>query len=92
MVQVFNLCFLAGKTAQVGAFTVAGLLTPSLLISTLPFAAIAAGALLVGMRVRERVDAQTYRGWLRRILWIMVLVLVTQYFAGRDLKYASAAL
>lgn len=79
MVQVFNLCFLAGKTAQVGAFSVAGVLTPALLISTLPFAGIAAVALLVGMRLRERVDAETYRGWLRLVLWVMVLVLVTQY-------------
>lgn len=83
MVQVFNLCFLAGKTAQVGAFSFAGLLTPALLISTLPFAGIAAAALLLGMRLRERVDAEIYRGWLRIVLWAMVVVLATQYFIGR---------
>jgi uncharacterized membrane protein YfcA len=82
MVQVFNLCFLAGKVAQVGAFSVAGVLTAPVLAGTLPFAAVAAAALLAGMRIRERVDAETYRSWLRRVLWAMVAVLVGQFFAG----------
>jgi uncharacterized membrane protein YfcA len=82
MVQVFNLCFLAGKAAQVGAFSVAGVLTLPLLAATLPFAAVAAVALLIGMRVRDRVDGETYRRWLRRVLWVMVAVLVGQFFAG----------
>jgi uncharacterized membrane protein YfcA len=79
MIQVFNLCFLAGKTAQVGAFSVAGVLTPSLLGSMLPFAAAAAAALLVGMGIRDRVDADTYRRWLRRVLWVMVALLTGQF-------------
>jgi hypothetical protein len=82
MVQVFNLCFLAGKTAQVGAFAYSGVLTPSLLAATLPFAAVAAVALLFGMRVKERVDAETYRGWLHKVLVAMVAVLITQYLLG----------
>ena len=89
MVQVFNLCFLAGKTAQLGVFSVAGLLTPALLISTLPFAGIAAVALLIGMRLRQRVDAETYRGWLRLVLWVIVVVLVMQYCAGFWLPFDS---
>jgi uncharacterized membrane protein YfcA len=82
MVQVFNLCFLAGKTAQVAAFSFAGFLTLPLLAATLPFAAVAALALLVGMRVRDKVDGDTYRRWLRRVLWLMVGVLTVQFFAG----------
>jgi len=82
MVQVFNLCFLAGKTAQVGAFAVAGVLTLPLLTATLPFAAMAAGSLLVGMRIRDGVDGGTYRRWLRRVLWVMVGVLTMQFFGG----------
>jgi uncharacterized membrane protein YfcA len=82
MVQVFNLCFLAGKVAQVGAFSFAGVLSLDLLGVTLPFAAVALAALLVGMRIRDGVDADTYRRWLRRVLWAMVLILSGQYFAG----------
>lgn len=82
MVQVFNLCFLAGKVAQVGAFSFAGVLSLELLGATLPFAAVALAALLVGMRIRDRVEAETYRRWLRRVLWAMVLILAGQYLAG----------
>ena len=71
-----------GKAAQVGAFSVAGVLTVPLLAATLPFAAIAAAALLVGMRVRDCVDADTYRRWLRRVLWVMVVVLTVQFLSG----------
>jgi len=80
MVQVFNLCFLAGKAAQMGIFGYSGIMTASLLLFTLPFAALSAAALLVGMRVREKVDAPTYRGWLHRVLVLMVVILVGQYF------------
>ncbi len=82
MVQVFNLCFLAGKTAQVGAFAFSGFLTAPMLVATLPFAAVAAVALLVGMRIRDRVDGDAYRRWLRRVLWVMVGVLTVQFFRG----------
>jgi uncharacterized membrane protein YfcA len=83
MVQVFNLCFLAGKTAQIGALSYAGLFTWSLAATTLPMALGAAGTLLLGMRIRDRVDAETYRGWLRKVLVVMAVVLVVQFFAER---------
>jgi uncharacterized membrane protein YfcA len=82
MVQVFNLCFLAGKTAQIGAFSAAGLLTAPVLTATLPFAVVAAAALLIGMRIRDRADAETYRRWLNRVLWVMVFVLAGQFLVG----------
>ena len=79
MVQVFNLCFLAGKTAQVAAFSLAGVDIVAILAATLPFAAVAAVALAVGMKVRDRVSGKSYRTWLRRVLWVMVLVLTLQF-------------
>ena len=82
MVQVFNLCFLAGKTAQIGAFAYSGVRMLPLLAATLPFAGIAAVALLIGMRIRGRVDAQTYREWLHKVLVVMVVVLIAQYILG----------
>jgi hypothetical protein len=45
-------------------------------------AAAAAGTLLLGMRFRERVDAETYRGWLRKVLAVIALILVAQFAAG----------
>jgi uncharacterized membrane protein YfcA len=82
MVQVFNLCFLAGKSAQILALGYAGLLTWSLAAATLPMALGAAGTLLMGMRIRERVDAETYRGWLRKLLAVIAVILVVQFVAG----------
>jgi uncharacterized membrane protein YfcA len=87
LVQLFNFCFLTGKVAQVGAFAAANVLTPALLTATLPFAAIAAGALYLGMRIRDRVDARTYQGWLRRVLGVLVAVLIAQYLF--DLRGAA---
>jgi len=39
----------------------------------------AVAALAAGMRVRDRIDAQTYRSWLRKALWVMVVLLVLQF-------------
>ena len=82
MVQVFNLCFLAGKTAQIGALAYSGFFTWPLAAATLPMALGAAGTLLLGMRLRERVDAETYRGWLRRVLVVVALTLLVQFAVG----------
>jgi len=83
MVQVFNLCFLTGKIAQIAMFAYAGLFTWSLVAVTLPMALAAAATLLLGMRIRERVDAETYRGWLRKVLVAIASILVVQFFAGQ---------
>jgi len=42
----------------------------------------AVAALALGMRVRSRIDAETYRRWLRRALWIMAIVLIAQFSHG----------
>jgi ankyrin repeat protein len=42
----------------------------------------AVAALAVGMRVRSRIEAQTYRAWLRKALWLMAFVLIAQFFAS----------
>jgi len=79
-VQVFNFCFLAGKISQAAVFTAAGLLTPTVLLSTLPLAAVTLVALGLGMAIRDRIDAETYRRWLRKALYLMALLLVVQFF------------
>lgn len=39
-------------------------------------------ALVVISRVRDRIDAQTYRSWLRKALWVMVVLLLLQFSRG----------
>jgi len=82
MVQVFNLCFLVGKSVQVAAFTRVGALTGPLVLTALPLAAVSAGALLLGMRLRDRVDGATYRRSLRVVLLGMAVVLTVQFVSG----------
>jgi hypothetical protein len=78
-VQVFNLCFLAGKLSQIAVFAVAGLLGGRLLMVTAPLAAAAIAALLVGMAVRDRIPAVTYRRIIRLLLAAFAALLIAQF-------------
>lgn len=82
MVQLFNLCFLVGKLTQIGTFGVTGQLELPALLQTVPLAAISVGALLYGMRLRARIDSETYRRWLRHILQLIAAMLVLQVLAA----------
>ncbi len=79
LVQALNLCFLAGKSTQGLTLALAGGIPAAVWLSTLPFAAVGAACLLLGIRVRRRIDAATYRTWLRRSLWVIVALLVGQF-------------
>lgn len=81
-VQAFNMCFLTGKLTQTGVFAHAGHLDGEMLTSTAPLAAVAATALLVGMSLRSKIAAESYRAWLRTLLWVVALVLVAQFFSS----------
>jgi uncharacterized membrane protein YfcA len=78
IVQTLNLCFSMGKGAQTATWAVSGEISPRawLLIAALVVPSVA--ALFAGMRVRERIDAATYRRWLRGALWVMAVLLLGQ--------------
>ena len=80
MVPVFNMCFACGKLSQIVVFGSAGLLTGELLLATAAGAVIAVGALLVGFRLQARISAATYETLLRRLLLVMALVLIGEFF------------
>jgi uncharacterized membrane protein YfcA len=82
MVQALNLCFTAGKGAQVATWASAGAMTPALWMAVAAFTVPSVAALFVGMRVRSRIDAATYRRWLRAALWVMALLLIGQFIAS----------
>jgi len=79
MVQVFNLCFLAGKLAQIGVFAAAGLLTGALLLATAPLAVVATVALAAGMHIRDRVPASAWMRAVRGLLLVLAVLLVGQF-------------
>jgi uncharacterized membrane protein YfcA len=82
MVQVFNLCFLAGKLSQAATFGAAGLFGMPVMGAALPLALPALAGLGAGMAVRGRIETQTYRRWLRRVLFLIALLLIVQYGLG----------
>ena len=79
MVQALNICFITGKTTQFATMATAGGVAVTQWISTLPLAAVAACMVVVGIGIRSRVDAMTYRGWLKKALFVIALLLLLQY-------------
>ncbi len=79
MVQLFNLCFMSGKVAQLTTFGVAGVIDMSLFTGTLPLVVAAGAALWLGMRLRARIDAASYRRWLRHALALVAALLCGQF-------------
>jgi len=82
-IQLFNLCFLAGKTAQIGSFAVAGVLQPESVGAVLPLVAAAAAGLGLGMLLRERVSTETYRRLLRYLLVVTAVLLTGQFLLAQ---------
>jgi uncharacterized membrane protein YfcA len=89
MVQVFNLCFLAGKLSQAVTFGAAGMFSAQVIATTLPLALLALVGLGGGMAIRGRIATGTYHRWLRRILFLIALLLIVQY--GLDINAGMTA-
>jgi uncharacterized membrane protein YfcA len=82
IVQTLNLCFSVGKGSQVLTLAASGALSQATWFTVAGLTVPSVAALAAGMRVRDRIDAQTYRGWLRKALWVMAIVLIGQFSAG----------
>jgi uncharacterized protein len=82
LVQTLNLCFSVGKGAQVATLAGSGALGAATWAAVAGLTLPALAGLAGGMRVRERIDAQTYRAWLRKALWVMAALLVGQFSMG----------
>jgi hypothetical protein len=79
MVPTLNACFLAGKTMQILVLAVAGLVGMSLVIETTPLAVAAVAALLIGQRLRARIEVSTYQAILRKLLLLLAAILIYQF-------------
>ena len=82
LVQVFNLCFLAGKLSQAATFAGAGLFPLPVISVTLPLALYVLVGLTMGMAIRRRIATRTYHRWLRRVLFLIAILLIVQYALG----------
>lgn len=79
IVQTLNLCFSLGKGAQTLTWAASGTMASATWIAIAALVAPTVAALYVGMRVRDRIDADTYRRWLRGALWVMAILLLGQF-------------
>ena len=79
LVQAMNICFLTGKTTQFATLALAGGVTAMQWAITLPLAIIAASGTVYGVTIRSRIDAPTYKRWLRHALFAIAGILVAQY-------------
>jgi len=79
IVQTLNLCFSVGKGTQVATLAASGALSAPMWLAVAGLSVPAVAGLAGGMRVRERIDAQTYRRWLRKALAVMVILLLLQF-------------
>ena len=79
MVTAMNLCFLIGKVSQITVFLVIGLISLTLLLKTVPLAAVALGSLLFGQKIGSRIPKQKYQRWLRYLLAVIAVTLIVQF-------------
>jgi uncharacterized membrane protein YfcA len=79
LVQALNICFITGKATQFVTLTAAGGVTAAQWLMTAPLMALAAVGALYGMRIGSRLDAPTYRRWLKRALFAVAVMLCAQY-------------
>jgi uncharacterized membrane protein YfcA len=79
LVQALNLCFLVGKATQFSVLTAHGGVTADQWLTTVPLMLIGVAGSLVGVRIRNRIDAVTFRLWVKRALLVIALVLIAQY-------------
>jgi uncharacterized protein len=79
VVQTLNMCFTVGKGSQVATLAAAGALNAATWAAVAGLTVPSVAALVAGMRMRDRIDAQTYRNWLRKALWVMVVLLILQF-------------
>jgi uncharacterized membrane protein YfcA len=79
LVQALNICFLVGKTTQFTVLATRGGVGMDEWLATLPFVAIGVAGALIGVRIRNRIDAAAFRLWVKRALLVIALGLLAQY-------------
>lgn len=78
MTQILNLCFLVGRSTQAVTFGLSGHVGMATFVATAPFMAASLVALVLGLKVQGRLRPELFQSLLRKVLWIMALVLAAQ--------------
>lgn len=83
LVQGLNICFLVGKTTQFAVLSTSGGVTAGEWLATLPLAVVGVAGFAVGLHIRSRIDAKTFRIWVKYALFAIALILLGQFFYDR---------
>lgn len=78
LVPAMNINFFVGKSTQFATLIGSGIASPAHWLITLPLAVLATATCLLGTKVRSRIDGETYRIWMRRMLLAIAIVLLAQ--------------
>jgi len=78
MTQIMNLCFFVGRATQAVTFGAAGRVGVTTLIATAPLTVASLGALIVGLKLQQRIPRESFQTLLRGALWLMALILAGQ--------------
>jgi uncharacterized membrane protein YfcA len=79
LVKILNVCFLTGKSTQISTLLATSAVSASTWIATPLLSVVGVATLIAGMRIRNRVDAATYRGWVKLALLAIAIILVVQF-------------
>lgn len=79
-IQLFNFCFMAGKVSQGAILLHHDLVAPDQLRTSLLLVLLAVAALTLGIHFRDRINPESYRWWLKKILAFIAVLLFVQYF------------
>lgn len=80
MVATFNLSFLTSKSGQIVGFILEGAFDTRVVELTLWVLPLVLLCLWLGIRLRRRIDLETYRRLLRYALWAIALALIVDTF------------
>lgn len=78
MTQILNLCFLGGKMVQAATLGFSGEIRLSAALANIPLTLIGLAGMYAGTRLQKRFSANTYNRLLRKILFVIAIVLVWQ--------------
>jgi uncharacterized protein len=79
LVQALNICFISGKTMQFATLATHGGVPAAQWLATLPLMVLSTAGAWYGTTVRAKLDAATYRKWLKRALAAIAVLLCAQY-------------
>lgn len=80
MVQVMNISFLLGKGMQFMVFAFNDIITINFILQSIPITIASVIPLLIGMKVRDKINEKMYKEIVKKVLFILAVLMSIQYF------------